>query len=64
METKFKILAAHHPFKGFYEEFFNCNTLWSALKKFREFRHAGYEIIDVRYRDIKETFTWAFSEDE
>ena len=59
MGTKFELLAAHYPFKGYYEESCQCPTLWSALIKFREYRHDGYEIIDVRYRDIKETFTWA-----
>jgi len=63
MGNKYEILAAHYPFKGHYEKSFQCNTLWVALKYFREYRHQGYEIIDVHYRDIKETFTWAFTED-
>lgn len=63
MGMKFEILAAHYPFSGHYQDSYQCATLWGALKKFREFRHAGYEIIDVHYRDIKEQFTWAFTED-
>ena len=59
MGNKYEILAAKYPFKGYYEEWFQCETLWIALKKFREFKRHGYDIIDVRYRDIKETITWA-----
>lgn len=32
------------------EESFKCNTLWAALKKFRECKRKGYEVIDVHYR--------------
>jgi hypothetical protein len=59
MGMKFEILAAHYPFKGYYEETFQCSTLWSALKQFRQYQRQGYEIIDVSYRNIKEQFTWA-----
>jgi hypothetical protein len=59
MGTKYEILAARYPFSGYYEESFQCRTLWAALNKFREYKRKGYEIIDVHYRDIKETFTWA-----
>ena len=59
MGTKYEILAARYPFSGYYEKSFQCRTLWAALNKFREYKRKGYEIIDVYYRDIKETFTWA-----
>jgi hypothetical protein len=64
MGNKFEILAARYPFKGYYEASFQCATLWSALKMFREYKRQGYDIIDVHYRDIKESFTWAFTEGE
>lgn len=64
MGYKFEIYAANYPLNGYYQEHFQCETLWVALKKFREYRRNGYEIINVYYRDIKETFTWAFTEDE
>jgi hypothetical protein len=63
MGYKFEILATNYPFKGYYEASYRCETFWSALKKFREYRHLGYEIIDVHYRGIKEQFTWAFVDD-
>lgn len=50
MGSEYELLAAHYPFKGYYEESFQCSTLWAALKKFREYKHKGYEIIDVHYR--------------
>lgn len=59
MGTKFEILAAHYPFKGYYEESFQCDTMWAALKQFRKYQRQGYEIIDVHYRNFQETFTWA-----
>lgn len=59
MGMKFEILAAHYPFKGYYEASFQCDTMWAALKQFRKYQRQGYDIIDVHYRDIKETFTWA-----
>lgn len=61
MGNKYRIEAAHYPFKGYYEASFQCNTLWTALKYFREYKRQGYEIINFYYRDIKahETFTWA-----
>lgn len=63
MGTKYEILVAHYPFKGYYEDSFQCHTLWTALKKFREYKHKGYEIIDVHYRDIKwDHITWTWSE--
>ena len=59
MGTKYEILAAHYPFKGYYEKNFQCNTLWSALKKYREYKRNGYEIINIYYRNIKwDTITW------
>jgi hypothetical protein len=64
MGNKYEILAAKYPFKGYYEKSFQCDTLWMAIKMFREFKRQGYDIIDVHYRDIKESFTWAFTEDE
>ena len=63
MGYKFEIYASHYPLNGHYQEHFQCETLWVALKKFREYRRNGYEIINVYYRDIKETFTWAYTED-
>ena len=63
MGSKYEILAAHYPFKGYYEKSFSCNTLWVALKYFREYKRQGYEIINMQYRDIKEQFTWAWDED-
>ena len=64
MGSKFEILAAHYPFKGYYEKSFQCNTLWVALKYFRAYQKQGYDIINVHYRDIKEQFTWAFADEE
>ena len=60
MGSKFEILAARYPFKGYYEESFQCNTLWVALKQFRKYQNQGYEIIDVCYRNFKDelTRTW------
>lgn len=52
MGTKYELLAAHYPFQGHYEDSFQCLTLWAALKKFREYKHKGYEIIDVHYREF------------
>lgn len=52
MGTKYELLAAHYPFQGYYEESFQCSTLWIALKKFREYKHQGYEIINVYYRGM------------
>ena len=52
MGSNYEILAAHYPFNGYYEESFQCATLWIALKKFREYRHKGYEIIDVHYMEF------------
>lgn len=52
MGSNYEILAAHYPFKGYYEASFQCETFWSAIKKFREYKHKGYEIIDVRYREF------------
>ena len=59
MGNKYEILAAKYPFKGYYEKSFQCTTLWMAIKMFREYKRQGFDIIDVHYRDIKETFTWA-----
>ena len=50
MGTTYQLLAAHYPFMGYYEESFQCKTLWSAMMKFREYKHQGYEIIDMFYR--------------
>lgn len=60
MRTHYTILAAHYPFTDEYEESFECATLWVALKKFREYRHKGYEVIDVHYREMikVDTSTW------
>lgn len=52
MGDRYRIEAAHYPFQGYYEKSFRCNTLWVALKYFREYKHQGYEIIDVSYRNI------------
>ena len=62
MGTKYIIMAAGYPFRGYYEEEFQCKTLWAALNKFREYKRKGYEIIDVHYRNISEQFTWAGEE--
>lgn len=60
MGTKYEILAAHYPFQGYYEESFQCNTLWVALKQFRKYKSQGYEIINIYYRDIKnDQLTWS-----
>ena len=56
MGMKFEILAANYPFMG-YQASCQCETMWEALKKFIEFKRKGYEIIDVRYRNIQERFT-------
>jgi hypothetical protein len=53
MRDKYTILAAHYPFQGHYEKTFKCNTLWVALQYFRAYKHKGYEIIDVHYRNIE-----------
>ena len=52
MRTKYTILAANYPFLDHYEESFECATLWVALNKFREYKHKGYKIIDVHYREL------------
>ncbi len=63
MGTKYEILAAHYPFMGYYEESFQCNTLWGALKQFRKYQKQGYEIINIHYRDIKyDQITWSRGE--
>ena len=59
MGMKFEILAARYPFQGYYEESFQCSTMWAALKQFRKYQRQGYEIIDVHYRNFQDTFTWA-----
>lgn len=59
MGNKYEILATHYPFKGYYEESFQCDTMWAALKQFRKYQRQGYEIIDLSYRNFQETFTWA-----
>lgn len=64
MGFKFQLLAARYPFKGYYEASFQCSTLLGTLIKFIKLQRQGYEIINVSYRDIKESFTWAFTEDE
>lgn len=50
MGTRYEIIAAHYPFKGYYEESFQCATFWSALMQFRRYKNQGYEIIDLFYR--------------
>ena len=60
MGTKYAILAAHYPFRGYYEASFQCSTLWSALKQFRKYQKQGYELINIHYRDIKyDQITWS-----
>ena len=59
MGMKFEILAARYPFQGYYEESFQCDTMWAALKQFRKYQRQGYEIIDVSYRNVRETLTWS-----
>lgn len=51
MITIYTILAAHSHFNGYYEESFDCTTLWAAMKQFRKYQKQGYEIIDLRYRE-------------
>ena len=34
MGTRYEIIAVHYPFKGYYEESFQCATLWAALVQF------------------------------
>ena len=63
MGFKFEILAAHYPFKGCYEESFQCNTVWSALMQFRKLKGQGYEIIDLHYRDFNEQYTDIWDEE-
>lgn len=62
MGIKFELLAAHYPFKGYYEASCQCNTLWGALNQFRKYQKQGYEIIDVHYRNIREQFTSTWQE--
>lgn len=50
MGNKYEILAAHYPFKGYYEKSFQCNTFWLAFKMFRTYKRKGYEIINLSYR--------------
>lgn len=50
MGTTYQILAARYPFMGYYEESFQCKTLWAAMVQFREYKRQGYEIIDMFYR--------------
>ena len=50
MGTRYELLAAHYPFKGYYEESFQCATLLAALMQFRKYKSQGYEIIDLFYR--------------
>ena len=50
MGSTYQILAARYPFKGHYEESFQCQTLWAALMQFRKYKSQGYEIIDMFYR--------------
>lgn len=64
MGTKYEILAAHYPFNGYYEEAFQCSTLWVALKQFRKYQKQGYEIINVSYRNIKEQFTCTWDKED
>lgn len=46
----FTIFASNRSLLDCCEESFQCNTLWAALKKFREYRRKGYEVIDIHYR--------------
>ena len=52
MGSQYEILAAHYPFKGYYEESFQCETLWAAMKQFRKYQSKGYEIINLVYREM------------
>lgn len=50
MGTRYEIIAAHYPFQGYYEESFQCVTLWAAFMQFRKYKSQGYDIIDLFYR--------------
>ena len=54
MANKYEILAAKYPFNGYYSAHINCNNLAETIAQFIKLKAHGYNIIDIRYRNIKE----------
>lgn len=54
MGSKYEVLAAKYPFNGYYSAHVNCNNWAEAMTQFIKFKAQGYNIIDIRYRNIKE----------
>ena len=50
MGSNYELLAAHYPFKGYYEDSFQCSTFWAAMWQLIKYKKQGYEIIDLVYR--------------
>lgn len=63
MGSKYEILAARYPWKGYYEASCQCGNLFSMIWNLIKCQCRGYEIIDVSCRNIKEQFTCTWQED-
>ena len=59
MGNKYEIIAAHYPFKGYYEASHRTDSFLSFIWHLIKFQRKGYEIIDVAYRNVKiDTSNW------
>ena len=54
MSSKYQVLAARYPFHGYYGPSLGCNNFIAVVIQFIKFKRQGYDIIDIRYRNIKE----------
>ncbi len=50
MGSDYILLAAHYPFKGYYEDSFQCSTFLAAMWQLIKYKKQGYEIINLAYR--------------
>ena len=54
MGNRYEILAAKYPFKGYYEDSCQCDSLLAALWHLIKYQRKGYGIINLQFRNIKE----------
>lgn len=52
MGERCTVLAARYPWRGYWEEHFDCDELSEAIEKAEEYQTDGYEIVDIQFRNF------------
>ena len=54
MGDKYTVLIAKYPYKGYYENIQGFDTFKEAVEFAEKSMKRGYDIVDIKCRDIKE----------